>query len=111
MSSTSRSFNIWKLWPIGNARCRIAEGLPRLPRPEAYVRPIEHNPDNDACGGAVNIASRICGLSAPGEILVSDVVRGMARSSAGLEFEDRGGQEMKGVGEAGRVYGVRGGEW
>ena len=34
-------------------------------------------------GGAVNIAARICGLSAPGEILVSDVVRGMARSSAG----------------------------
>jgi class 3 adenylate cyclase len=59
-------------------------------------------------GGAVNIASRICGLSAPGEILVSDVVRGMARSSAGVEFEDRGEQEMKGVGEPVRVYAVRG---
>jgi class 3 adenylate cyclase len=44
--------------------------------------------DNNVYGGAVNIASRICGLSAPGEILVSDVVRGMARSSAGVEFED-----------------------
>ena len=59
-------------------------------------------------GGAVNIASRICGLSAPGEILVSDVVRGMARSSAGVVFEDRGEQEMKGVGEPVRVYAVRG---
>ncbi len=58
-------------------------------------------------GGAVNIASRICGLSAPGEILVSDVVRGMARSSAGVGFEDRGEQEMKGVGEPVRVYAVR----
>ena len=64
--------------------------------------------ENNVFGGAVNIASRICGLSAPGEILVSDVVRGMARSSAGVEFEDRGEQEMKGVGEPVRVYAVRG---
>ena len=64
--------------------------------------------DNNVYGGAVNIAARICGLSAPGEILVSDVVRGMARSSAGVEFEDRGEQEMKGVGEPVRVYAVRG---
>ena len=61
-------------------------------------------------GGAVNIAARICALSAPGEILVSDVVRGMARSSAGVVFEDRGEQEMKGVGEPVRVYAVRGTE-
>jgi len=63
--------------------------------------------ENNVFGGAVNIASRICGLSAPGEILVSDVVRGMARSSAGVEFEDRGEHEMKGVGEPVRVYAVR----
>jgi len=63
--------------------------------------------DNNVYGGAVNIAARICGLSAPGEILVSDVVRGMARTSAGAEFEDRGEQEMKGVGEPVRVYEVR----
>jgi class 3 adenylate cyclase len=63
--------------------------------------------EGNVFGGAVNIASRICGLSSPGEILVSDVVRGMARSSAGVEFEDRGEQEMKGVGEPVRVYAVR----
>ncbi|HEY8174030.1 MAG TPA: adenylate/guanylate cyclase domain-containing protein [Dehalococcoidia bacterium] len=64
--------------------------------------------ENNVFGGAVNIASRICGLSAAGEILVSDVVRGMARSSAGVTFEDRGEQEMKGVSEPVRVYAVRG---
>jgi class 3 adenylate cyclase len=64
--------------------------------------------DGNVFGGAVNIAARICGLSAPGEILVSDVVRGMGRSSAGVEFEDRGEQEMKGVGDPVRVYAVRG---
>jgi adenylate cyclase len=55
--------------------------------------------EGNVFGGAVNIAARICGLSAPGEILVSDVVRGMARTSAGVAFEDRGEREMKGVGE------------
>jgi class 3 adenylate cyclase len=63
--------------------------------------------EGNVFGGAVNIAARICGLSAAGEILVSDVVRGMARSSAGVVFEDRGEQEMKGVGEPVRVYVVR----
>jgi class 3 adenylate cyclase len=63
--------------------------------------------ENNVFGGAVNIAARICALSAPGEILVSDVVRGMARSSAGVQFTDRGEQEMKGVGEPVRVYEVR----
>jgi class 3 adenylate cyclase len=58
-------------------------------------------------GGAVNIASRICDASIPGEILVSDVVRGMARTSAGVTFEDRGEREMKGIGDPVRVYAVR----
>lgn len=58
-------------------------------------------------GGAVNIASRVCGHSAPGEVLVSATVRELARTSAGVEFDDHGDQEMKGVGDAVRVYAVR----
>ena len=58
-------------------------------------------------GGAVNIASRVCGLSAPGEVLVSDIVRGLAGTSAGVEFEDRGEQALKGIDDAVRVYEVR----
>lgn len=57
-------------------------------------------------GGAVNIAARICGLSAPGEVFVSDVVRGLARTSAGVSFEDRGERELKGVSEPVRVFAV-----
>jgi class 3 adenylate cyclase/pimeloyl-ACP methyl ester carboxylesterase len=57
-------------------------------------------------GGAVNIASRICGLSEPGEILVSDIVRGLARTSAGVLFEDRGEHRLKGIAEAQRVFAV-----
>ena len=58
-------------------------------------------------GGAVNIASRICGLSQPGEILVSQTVRDLARTSAGVSFEDRGEQMLKGIGDAVRVFSVR----
>jgi class 3 adenylate cyclase/pimeloyl-ACP methyl ester carboxylesterase len=63
--------------------------------------------DNNIYGGAVNIASRISGLSAPGAVLVSDIVRGLARTSAVVRFEDRGEQSLKGVGEMVRVYEVR----
>ncbi len=63
--------------------------------------------DNNVYGGAVNIAARISGLSAPGEVLVSDVVRSLARTSAGVSFEDLGEQSMKGVGEPVRVWMVR----
>src|SRR5207302_8121788 len=66
--------------------------------------------DNNVYGGAVNIASRISGLSAPSEVLVSDVVRSLARTSAGVRFEDRGELALKGVGETVRVWAVRGGE-
>src|SRR5437870_577094 len=62
--------------------------------------------ENNVYGGAVNIASRISGLSAPGEVLVSDIVRGLARTSAGVGFEDRGEQPLKGVSEAVRVWAV-----
>ncbi len=62
--------------------------------------------DNNVYGGAVNIASRISGLSAPGEVLVSETVRSLARTSAGVRFEDRGEQALKGVGEAVRVWAV-----
>jgi class 3 adenylate cyclase len=63
--------------------------------------------DNNVYGGAVNIASRISGLSEPGEVLVSDIVRGLARTSAGVTFGDRGEQALKGVGEPVRVWAVR----
>jgi class 3 adenylate cyclase len=62
--------------------------------------------DNNVYGGAVNIASRISELSAPGEVLVSDIVRGLARTSTGVAFADRGEQRLKGISETVRVYSV-----
>src|SRR5207247_1150192 len=66
--------------------------------------------DNNVYGGAVNIASRISGLSAPGEVLVSETVRSLARTSAGVRFEDRGEQPLRGIGEAVRVWAVSEGD-
>ena len=63
--------------------------------------------DNNVYGGAVNIASRISGLSTPGEVLVSETVRSLARTSAGVTFEDRGEHNLKGIGEPVRVWAVR----
>jgi class 3 adenylate cyclase len=48
----------------------------------------------------------VIGGAAPGEVLVSDTVRDLARTSAGVTFEDRGEQSLKGVGEPGRVWAV-----
>ena len=58
-------------------------------------------------GGAVNIAARVASASAAGETLVSATVRELARTSAGVVFEDRGEQALKGVGEPVRVWAVR----
>ena len=64
---------------------------------------------NNVYGGAVNIAARIAGASAPGEVLVSDTVRSLARTSAGVAFDDRGEHELKGVADPQRLFTVRGG--
>lgn len=58
-------------------------------------------------GGAVNIASRICALSAPGEALVSGTVRDLGRTSGGARFDDRGEQTLRGIEDLVRVFAVR----
>lgn len=69
----------------------------------------EKDPDgrDNVYGGAVNVAARISGLSAPGEVLVSRTVADLARTSAGVSFEDRGEHALKGIAESQRVFAVR----
>ncbi|MEX0785256.1 MAG: adenylate/guanylate cyclase domain-containing protein [Dehalococcoidia bacterium] len=62
---------------------------------------------NNVHGGAVQVAARIADASAPNETLVSATVRDLARTSAGVTFEDRGERELKGVSEPVRVFAVR----
>ncbi len=62
---------------------------------------------NNVHGGAVQVAARVQSAAAPGEILVSDIVRGLARTSAGVDFEDRGEHALKGIAEPQRLFAVR----
>jgi class 3 adenylate cyclase len=55
---------------------------------------------------AAGVTQPLSGQSASGKVLVSHTVRDLARTSAGVSFEDRGEQALKGVGEAVRVWAV-----
>jgi pimeloyl-ACP methyl ester carboxylesterase len=62
---------------------------------------------SDVGGIAVHIASRVGSLAAPCEVLVSETVKGIVAGS-GLQFEDRGEHELKGVPERWRLFAVKG---
>ena len=59
--------------------------------------------DGDVGGIAVHIAARIGALAGPGEVLVSSTVKDLVAGS-GIEFADRGVQELKGVPDEWRLY-------
>ena len=63
---------------------------------------------NDLGGLAVHIAARILGAAGPGELLVSNTVKDLVVGS-GIEFEDRGEQELRGVPGTWRLWAVPGG--
>ena len=88
-------------------RCRAAGEEQGLPLHLGLHAGDVIREDGNVFGGAVNIAARISGLSAPGEVLVSATVRELARTSAGVAFEDRGEHALKGVADAQRVFAVR----
>jgi class 3 adenylate cyclase len=60
----------------------------------------------DVAGLAVHIGARIAALAGPREILVSSTVRDLVVGS-GLEFDERGEHELKGVPGTWRVFSVR----
>ena len=57
-------------------------------------------------GIAVHIGARIAALAQPGEVLVSRTVKDLVAGS-GIEFDDRGGHELKGVRGAWQLYAVK----
>ncbi|HEU5206340.1 MAG TPA: hypothetical protein VFT94_01910, partial [Gaiellaceae bacterium] len=58
-------------------------------------------------GIAVHIGARVATAAAPGEVLVSSTVKDLVAGS-GIEFEDRGEHELKGLVERRRLYAVSG---
>ena len=61
--------------------------------------------DGDVRGLGVHIAARLMGLAAPGELIVSSVVRDLS-VGCGLGFTERGPHKLKGVPGEWQVYGV-----
>src|SRR5262249_11683956 len=61
-----------------------------------------------AFGGTVNAAARICALTSPDEILVSDGLHRTLTSAgeAGLAFVDRGTHRLKGIAEEQSLFAV-----
>jgi class 3 adenylate cyclase len=60
---------------------------------------------NDVGGIAVHIGARVGASAAPGEVLVSGTVKDLVVGS-GIEFEDRGEQELRGVPGEWRLWAV-----
>jgi class 3 adenylate cyclase len=56
-------------------------------------------------GIAVHTGARVAGLAGPGEVLTSSTVKDLVAGS-GLQFEDRGSHELKGVPGEWRLYAV-----
>jgi class 3 adenylate cyclase len=61
--------------------------------------------DGKAGGVAVNIGARVAASAAPRETLVSSTVKDLTAGS-GLEFEDAGGHELKGIPGTWRLFRV-----
>jgi class 3 adenylate cyclase len=60
----------------------------------------------DVAGMAVHTGARVAALAGEGEVLVSSTVKDLVGGS-GLEFEDRGEQELKGVPGVWRLHAVK----
>jgi len=61
---------------------------------------------DDFFGRAVNLASRICSVADPGQILISYAARELAGKIEGINFVDQGEYELKGFQERQRLYSV-----
>lgn len=59
--------------------------------------------DGKIVGIAVSIGARISALAGPGEVLVSRTVKDLVAGS-GMEFEDRGERQLKGIPDQWRVF-------
>jgi class 3 adenylate cyclase len=62
--------------------------------------------EGKVAGIAVSLGARVAALAQPGEVLVSSTVRDLVAGS-GLQFEDRGEHELKGVSGDWRLFSVR----
>jgi len=63
-------------------------------------------PEGGYIGSAVNLASRVCAVAGPGEVLVTGTVRSIAQQSIPVTFVARGKRRLKGIAEPVELYRV-----
>src|ERR671915_82723 len=57
-------------------------------------------------GAAVNLASRICAIARPGEVLITATVRGIMQASVPVAFAPRGRKRLKGIDDPVEIFAV-----
>jgi class 3 adenylate cyclase len=62
--------------------------------------------DGKVAGIAVSMGARVAALAQPGEVLVSSTVKDLVAGS-GIEFEEHGAHELKGIPGEWRLFAVR----
>jgi class 3 adenylate cyclase len=98
--------------PARAIRCALAvrEALRPLGlevRAGVHTGEVERRPGGKPRGIAVHVGARVMALAGAGDVLVSSTTRDLVAGS-GLDFEDRGEHELKGVEGPRRVFAVRG---
>ena len=83
----------------------VAEGFDIAIRAAVHTGEVELAGE-DIRGVAIHEASRVLALAGAGEILVSATTVGLAADS-GLEFEDRGEHELRGIAGRRRIHAIR----
>ncbi len=96
--------------PAAAIRCAqaIADAVTQIGvsiRSGIHVGEIEQR-DDDIAGIAVHTAQRVCSAAQPGEILVSRTVTDLVAGS-GIDFDERGDHELKGVPGSWKLFAVR----
>ena len=95
--------------PARGIRCACAirdsiRGLSLEIRAGLHTGEVQLTGDNLA-GIAVHLGARVAALAGPSEVLVSSTVRDLVAGS-GIEFDERGEHELKGVPDTWRLYEV-----
>ena len=111
VKSTGDGFLATFSGPARGIRCarEILDGSEQLGiRVRAGIHTGECEVMGDDIGGiGVHIAARVSALAGPGEVLVSRTVKDLVAGS-GIEFDDRGAHELKGVPDTWDLHAVAG---
>lgn len=98
--------------PAQGVRCAraVRDGVRELGldiRAGVHTGEVERRAGDKPRGIAIHVGARVMGLAGTGEVFVSSTTRDLVAGS-GLEFEDRGEHELKGVEGTRRVFAVVG---